>query len=279
MGEELGYPLKDSITSKTRTLSLLNSIKIKLEIKKFSESMTVTEILNKITQAFESQLPTQRKIAHRILNAIFYHESDIIIAICYNDYILSYNLQSDITAEAKMPKQIFSLKESLEEDKFFALGSNEFFLISTNSLKILKIFPFINIKTCFAYSETEIIVATPSEAYIFNLTTSTKKKIDIETSENSAMAFYDILVVSDCSSIRTYSKSFKSLSFIQLKNIKTVKFSENYTQILCISNQEIYILSFELVVSNIIYANTVVTDAIFYEKFQILCCCTIRGEV
>ena len=281
MGEELKSPFIDSISSMQDKKFQENS-EIQVSLKDNKETISVKECFKRISAKFKFLLPTHKKIPHGILDAVYFRGMDTIIALCYENRMLSFNLLTEEIIEVDLAVEIMSLCGSTSELFVAALGKNEILILDPTSLQISKQISFTNPRLGCPYASNDILIATDTEIYILNSHTSSIKNTQIMLNDVKSIEFKeikDLFVCSDADGIKTYNSHFQLKNYYEALNITLVKFSELSENIIAVDYTQILILSKELEVCRTIYTFTSIFDVIFQEKDEFLLCCSLQGEV
>ena len=281
MGEELKSPFIDTVSSMHRPKNILTSNKLNDHLQEFRDIKSLKNAFIKIDQEFQRHMPHHIQIPHGIIDGIFIKSTEVIIALCYEDYLLKYNIISNELTEIKLAQQIFSLCNSISDDSIFALGEDMIFIIDINDLEILKKVQFTNLVKCSAFSPNEILISNNIELFVLNFNNSNIKSTKIKLNNISHIEYKinKYLLLTDTEGITKYSPSFQLISSVQIPDIKLLRFSEKKSSIIVSINDRILILSEDLQIQRTIYTVNPIIDIFYQETSQAIVCCDSKGQV
>ena len=282
MGEESKSLPFDSASSKTRPKSIITNAKLRNNLQEYREIIPIKESFKKISQEFNGYLPSYKQVPHGIIDAALLSKTtDSIIALCYEKYLIHYDIISDTITEARLPLEITSIHNTKDEKIIIGLSPNEIIIIDSKSFKIIKQIAFENPENCCIYTLNEMLLSTSTELFIIDpiislikttgLTFNKLTSIDVSNTED--------VICSDSEGIKKYSSSFELLYAVSTQEISLIKFSDQANYIIAVTTDQILILSETLVKIRSIYNFNTVTDLFYQDKYKSLTFCDSRGEV
>lgn len=280
MGEELKSPFVDGSSFFSRSHSQLSNPKHKGKKKSYKETREIKDSLSEISKEISYLLPEHKSIPHGVISALYYKLSDLIIALCYDNYLFNYTPSTGSQVSQRKISEMEFISSCANEHYFLAFSKETVFLYASPTLELIKKQDFSNsTKSCYI-SDLKQAICNANELFILILPNLDINKCNVSFDKiqyldsNNDME----IVVADQYGITIITEHMQIKCKNYLENIKLVKYTENQENIIAVNQNEIIILNRNLEKIRIFPVSIIVTDVIYDEKNSTLIVGTESGD-